>query len=373
MSFFTLVLKNLLQRRSRSVLAILGIAIAIGAVVALTSMAWGFERTWVNTYEARGVDLLVAKPGGRSGMPASFSASTESELRTLPDVKEVSGVLGDVFGIEDSPAVLVNGLEPKSFLWQHLKLVQGRWPEATAKDEVVIGELAAQMLGKSVGDKIQIETEEYVVCGIFASSALAEDGSILMNLSAMQSLTERAGMINFLEIRVDPNTTAERLERLRNLIKARFKGLTALSPAEVPQANVGIQIAKAMSLATSIIAFFVGATGVMNTILMSVFERLQEIGILLAIGWRRARILRMILFESLLLGLAGGISGCVLGVAAVRALQASPWIRGKLAGDVQPSVLALGLLVALALGTLGGIYPAWIGSRMSPVTALRHE
>jgi len=128
-----------------------------------------------------------------------------------------------------------------------------------------------------------------------------------------------------------------------------------------------------MSLATSLIALVVGAVGVMNTILMSVFERLQEIGVLLAIGWRRARIMRMILFESLLLSFVGGTAGCGLGLVATHMLQTSPWIRGKLEGEFSPMLLGGALLIALALGALGGFYPAWLGSRMSPMTALRHQ
>src|SRR6266496_681464 len=373
MSFSMLILKNLLRRRWRSGLTIIGIAVGIGAMVALTSIAWGFERSWLDVYRERGTDLIVTKQGSRSGIPATFSGEIKTELQALPHVQEATALLGDMFSIEDAPVTLVLGWELHSSLWNHLNLIQGHWPTEASTNNIVIGAITAEMLGKSLGDRIQIETEEFTVCGIFTSSALVENAGIIMPLSEMQILTERQGLVNFFEMRLDRDTTAAELERLRTLIKTKFKGLIAFSPGEVPQANAGIQIAKAMSLATSLIALVVGAIGVMNTLLMSVFERLQEIGILLALGWKPRQILRMILFESLSLSFAGGVIGCALGFVVVRFLLASPWIRGKITGEVPPLVLGTALLIALFLGMLGGIYPAWVGSRIPPVPALRHE
>ncbi|MEQ1854708.1 MAG: ABC transporter permease [Chthoniobacteraceae bacterium] len=373
MSFLTLILKNLLRRRSRSLLTIIGISIGIAAVVALTSLAWGFERSWTNVYKARGTDLIVTKTATRSAVPAPFSVELQGEMRKMPHVREVAGLLTEVFSVESMPSLVVLGWEPGTSLWEHIRIVEGRLPSATARDELLLGTIAAEMLGKKVGDNVQIETTDFKVTGILSSSALAENGAAVLPLAGMQALTEREGMINFIGVRMEADTKPEEIEKLRLAIKDKFKGLTAFNPGTVAQSNVGIQIAKAMSLGTSIIALVVGAVGVMNTILMSVFERLREIGVLLAIGWRRGRILRMILMESLALSFVGGIVGCALGVAAVNALQATPWIRGKLMGEVSPSLLGVAMLIAFGLGALGGVYPAWVGSRMSPINALRHE
>jgi putative ABC transport system permease protein len=249
--------------------------------------------------------------------------------------------------------------------------MSGRWPDDSSKNEVALGTLGAEMLGKKIGDKIQIESREFTVCGIFRSAALAESGAIVMPLPAMQALTEKEGMVNFFDIWLQPRTTSDQVEQLRTEIKTKFKDLTAFDPGSVSESNLAMQIAKAMTWAVSSIALVVGAIGVMNTILMSVFERLHEIGILLAIGWRRGRIMGMILAESLLLGFIGGIVGCGLGVAAARLLQRSPWVQGKLEAALDPRLLFFALLIAIALGGLGGLYPAWIGARMSPARALR--
>lgn len=371
MSFLQLILKNLLRRRSRSLLTLGGVAIGIAAVVSLSGIASGFERSWASVYKARGTDLVVTKTVTRSTMPGPFPLALKTELQKMPRVREVGALLSDVFSVEDSPTILVIGWEPKTSLWNHVKLVTGKWPEDSSKNTVALGTLNAEMLGKTLGDKVQIESGEYTVCGIFSSSALAESGAIVMPLPAMQTLTNKEGMVNFFDIWLEPNTSAEETEKLRVAIKAKFEGLTAFDPGSVAENNIAMQIAKAMTWAVSSIALVVGAIGVMNTILMSVFERLHEIGILLAIGWRRGRIMQMILTESLLLSFVGGLAGCGLGAVAARLLQMSPWVHGKLEADVGLPLLGIALLIAIALGALGGLYPAWIGSRMSPATALR--
>ena len=114
-----------------------------------------------------------------------------------------------------------------------------------------------------------------------------------------------------------------------------------------------------------------GVLGVMNTMLMTVFERTQEICVLLALGWRRSRIVRMILWESALLGLCGGVVGVLLGAVGVKILGGTPPIRGLLEPDISPSLLAMSVAIAVAVGVLSGLYPAWRSSRLSPSRALQ--
>ena len=369
MHFWMLIYKNLLRRPARSLLTIAGIAIGGGAVVALTSIAWGFQRTCEHTYESRGTDLIVIS---HSALPMPFTREATAGIASLPHIRLVAPVLTDVIRVDDTPWVIILGWEPGSYLWKHLDLVKGRWP-ANGEKAVVVGTFAAEMLGKTVGQKLQIEADEYTICGVFGSSAPLENGEVIMPLPEMQAATDHQGMINFLNIRLDPHATPAEVQRLRAEIKAKFPGLIAFSPAEIARNNGGVQLAEAMSLATSFIALIVGSVGIMNTVLMSVFERFQEFGLLLAIGWRRGRILGMILCESLLLSLGGGIAGILLGQITVSLIQFIPWFRGKLEGEISFTLMTTALLVALALGTLGGIYPAWIGARMSPSDALRHE
>jgi putative ABC transport system permease protein len=114
----------------------------------------------------------------------------------------------------------------------------------------------------------------------------------------------------------------------------------------------------------------VGVLGVMNTMLMTVFERTQEICVLLAVGWRRRRIVRMVLLESALLGFLGGVGGVLIGVVGVRLLEHTPAIRGLLEPDLNARLLATSVAIAVVVGIFSGLYPAWRSSRLTPSQAL---
>jgi putative ABC transport system permease protein len=122
-----------------------------------------------------------------------------------------------------------------------------------------------------------------------------------------------------------------------------------------------------------LIALVIGSVGVLNTMLMSVLERTQEIGVLRAIGWPKIRIIKMIVCESCALGVAGALLGMLAGVGLTAALSRFPAARGAVRGDTAPSVLAAGFVVALAMGLAGSLYPAFRGAGLHPTEALRYE
>jgi putative ABC transport system permease protein len=128
MRFLTVIFKNLLRRRTRSLLTVVGIAVGVAAVVTMTAIAWGFEKSWAKAYTARGTDLAVTKTTSKSPMPLPFDVTVGDELSKLPGVHSAAGILTDFMGIEESPGMIVFGWEPDSFLWEHLKLAEGRWP-----------------------------------------------------------------------------------------------------------------------------------------------------------------------------------------------------------------------------------------------------
>jgi ABC-type antimicrobial peptide transport system permease subunit len=115
----------------------------------------------------------------------------------------------------------------------------------------------------------------------------------------------------------------------------------------------------------------VGVLGVMNTMLMTVFERTHEICVLLAVGWKRSRIMQMILYESALLGFFGGIVGVAIGAIGVKVLSETPAIRGLLQPDLSIPLLGLSVVIAVAVGIISGLYPAWRSSRLMPSLALQ--
>ncbi len=373
MTFTTVILKNLLRRPARSLLTITGIGIGIAAVVALVSISWGFERTAREIYAARGTDLIVSKVTSQTPIPPLFDQSAAAAVERLPHVDRVSANLADMIGVEEAPMVLVFGWPPGSYHWDHLRVAEGSRMTGGEGRKVLLGRLASEMLGKKVGDRVQVLTGEFVVAGIFESSSLVENSAMVMPLSAMQDVTESAGLIRHVNVRLEPGATDDQRREFTAALTNSLPGFRALSAGEFTQSNVGIQGARAMSWATSALALAVGAVGVMNTILMSVFERIHEIGVLLAIGWRRRRILKMILFESVMLSLFGGLAGIAGGLGAVRLVRLVPNVGPYVRGDTSAGLILIAMGIAVALGAVSGLYPAWRASRLQPSEALRYE
>jgi putative ABC transport system permease protein len=145
----------------------------------------------------------------------------------------------------------------------------------------------------------------------------------------------------------------------------------AAAAGEHIRGSQAYRMINAMSWGTSLLAVLVGVLGVTNTMLMAVFERKQEISVLLALGWKRRRIIRMILWESALLGFFGGIVGVAFGFVGVKILERTPAIRGMLEPDLSLGLMGTSVVIALIVGVFAGLYPAWRSSRLTPSLALQ--
>lgn len=370
MTFFTIVLRSLTRRPVRTCLTLVGISIGIAAVVALVGMAWGYEKGITKQLDVMGIDVVISNMSGGL-MPKVFDESLQEEVSKLPRVEEVTSTLMQMMSVEDAPIMMVSGREWGGFAWSMLKIVDGRMPRDGEEKAVVLGTLAAEVLKKKVGDTVQIETEEMTVVGIVDGQAMVENGTIFLSLKVMQEATGNEGKINFVDIRVPPNSPKSEIDLLCKDIKVVFPEGRAMIASEVVGTSQGFRVARAMSWSTSLLAIIVGVLGVMNTMLMTVFERTHEIGILLAVGWRRRRIVYMVLCESALLGLLGGIVGVSLGALGLIALGSSPGVRGFLEPDLSPKLMLISIAIAVVVGVISGLYPAWRSSRLSPSLALQ--
>lgn len=370
MTFFTVIFRNLFRRPVRTGLTLVGISIGIAALLALVGMSWGFEESWEKGFKALGTDVVIGNLRGGL-MPKPFNDSVMGAIAHLPNVAEATSLLAELMSVEDAPMLMVSGREWKGFSWKNLKLVDGRLPRDSTEPAVVLGLLAADTLKKKIGDTVQIEATELRVVGIVDGGAVAENGSIILALPLLQKITANEGKINFINIRVTPGTTQEEINRLCTEVKAIFPEGRAMVARDVIGNSQGYRLIRAMSWGTSILAVLVGVLGVMNTMLMTVFERTHEIGILLALGWKPKRIIAMVLSEAALLGLLGGVAGVLIGVAGLRILETTPTVRGLLEPDLSAGLLLICVCVAVVVGVVSGLYPAWRGSRLSPSIALQ--
>jgi len=367
MSFLQVIFRGLCRRPVRTGLTVLGIAIGIAAVVALVGMASGYEKSVVDQLDTVGIDVVVSNMQGGI-MPKAFEEAVRDKIAALPGVIGANATLMQMLSVEDAPMMVVYGREWGSFTWDNLKLLDGRLPRDESESAVVLGKLAAEVLRKNVGDPLQIEGTDFQVVGIVDGSSVLENGAVNLALTRFQEVTGYEKRANFVNVRVAKGTD---LPALCAAIEASSPGLRAVASGDVVGTSQGFRMARAMSWSTSLLAIVVGVLGVMNTMLMSVFERKHEIGVLLALGWQRSRIMALILCESAFMGLLGGLLGVLLGAVTLAILETTPYVRGFLEPDLGWMLALRSVLIAMIVGVVSGLYPAWRSSRLSPSLALQ--
>ena len=370
MRFGIILLKNLLRRKTRSVLTVIGIGVAIGAVVALISISQGYMDIWLEYADIRGTDIRVLqRSDAAAGIFSSIDQSLKAKLAEIPGIRTVTGTLVYVVTMDDRPWLGIFGQEPGAYVLDHLNVIEGRMISPGRK-ELIMGKLLSESLNRKVGDEVDIEADLFEIVGLFESGSMYEDGLVITNLYELQELMMREGQVTFFEVQVKSPTL---IPTVKESIEAAFPSLASLEEREAARGDFGLRLIRSLSWAVSSIALLVGVIGTMNTMFMSVFERTREIGILRAIGWKRGRVLRMILGESLLLSFLGGGLGCLLGVLTVEVIVIFPQNQGFIYGQYNPTVFCQAMAVALTLGVAGGLYPAYRASRLSPLEAIRYE
>ncbi|HIC90448.1 MAG TPA: ABC transporter permease [Anaerolineae bacterium] len=362
-----LLLKNLLYRKARTLLTIFGIGIGVMSVVALGAMAEGLLVNYSNLIGS-GADLLVTQKNAMDVSYSSLDPELENRLLALPNVEVAEpGVFGWV-ATGKMPFFLIFGYESHSQAIRHYRIIEGK--PVTAPGQIAIGARAAQALGKDIGDTLRIYGVPYHIVGIYETGqAMEESGGVLV-LSEAQKIVGKGRKVSLFQLRLHRIEQADdTIARIRQF----FSDLSVSRASEFNEMEQWVGLIKGLAWGIALIAVIIGGLGMMNAMVMSVFERTREIGVLRALGWRRRQVLSMILGESLLLSLSGGVVGILLAIGVTRALATIPAVGTLLEGRYTPSLFIQGLVTALMLGMVGGAYPAWRAANLTPVEALRYE
>jgi len=362
-----MIFHNLWRRATRSLLTILGIAVGVATVVALGAMANGIAQNYGNALGLSN-DLLVTQANAYDVVMSSLDETLGERIAALPGVANVDpGVFGWI-AFDEAPYFLIYGYASDSVAMQHYRIVEGK--PVTGPGQIAIGRRGADALKRRVDDTLRINGAPYRIVGIFETGQGMEESGGVVTLEDAQSIAQKERKVSLFQIGLRPNADIDAVIARIKLLDKAVTATTASGYAASQQWTTSLQ---GFAWGVSAIAILIGGLGMMSAMVMSVLERTREIGTLRAVGWSRGRVLRMIMGESIALSLIGGIAGVFLGIALAWLAGKVPGVGAFLEGSLNLSIIVQGLVTALGLGLIGGIYPAWTAANLQPVEALRYE
>jgi len=390
---FNVAYKNLLRKKARSGLTIIGIALAAWVLVSLLGFNKGYESSLSRDIDNLGFQMIVTAKGcpyeaatlmlkGGTGLRYMPENITE-QISKEPEVEEVTAMLMQaVFDPnkgESGGYSAYLGVDPATFpkMKSFLEFKQGNWFTNPDAMEAVLGYEAAELEQREVGDLLLITEKnvEVKVVGILKRTGTQDDGTIFLPLKTVQKIFGIKDELTGIGIKVKKDANMAQFEEKMY----KLPDVQVVSLAQVKQTIMTlVSTAKVMVFSIALIAILISVVGVINTILMSVMERLQEIGILKSMGATAWDIFKLIWLETLILCISGGIIGAALAMATAKLTevlirQLLPYAPSGGLVQINLSLVILTFGVVILIGLLSGVYPSWKAGRVRPLEAIRSQ
>ncbi|WP_033291086.1 ABC transporter permease [Amycolatopsis jejuensis] len=389
--------RGLASNKLRSVLTTLGITIGVASVILLVAVGNGASAAITASIQGLGTDVVNVSPVRGGGQGAEVRPLTVQDAHALvdpmgaPDVKAASPVVSTTatatYGQTSYDVPSVVGTEPGYFTTTNRQIADGQLFSAEdvtqARKVVVLGPTTAQSIFGSadpVGKNVLLNSIQFTVVGVLqakGSTGLQNaDDVAIAPISAVQNSLAGYGGLNQIAVQA---STADAIGLAQAEVTAILDARHGIRAGATPDYQIqnsaqllqtrtsAIDTFTVLLGAVAAISLLVGGIGVTNIMLVTVTERIREIGIRKAIGAPRSAILGQFLAEATMLSLFGGLLGVVIGVVGS---------RFNIAGIqpvVVPSSIALAFAVSALIGLFFGSFPANRASRLRPIDALRHE
>jgi len=393
---FKLALNILIHSKLRSWLTIIGIVIGVGSVVTIMALSDSMSAEMEGQFADMDLTTIQVTPGYTKASSGSSDAElTDRDIRAMKLIENIDYIYGQVYGRDmdvyfmgETAELSVTGVD--SQVWQYTvtyDMESGRLLEAADNNVVVIGYgVAHQIFDQEIGlnRALTIEGKNFRVVGVLDEGE--SDNSIIMPIDSAVDIIDDAEEDVYDTIIVKASDT-KHVETIVNTIEEKLMISRHIANEDdrdysvsysLSMADTATEIMDSITMFLGAIAgvsLLVGSVGIANTMFTSVMERTKDIGTMKAIGAKNRDIMMIFLINSALVGFVGGVLGILLSfvLTALMPMLGISMMRSSMGMAVAPDLIGMGIGIAVFVGIISGVVPAYNASRMKPVDALRYE
>lgn len=378
-------IRNLIVRRTTTIMTALGIALTVAVLLSVLALVQGLRTAF--TTSAHPLNILVMRKGSTAELNSNFTRAMFQDVKLKPGIARssqgepmISLEMVQIVNLPrvDAPEganVTIRGVLPVAAeIRPELQLAAGRWFE-TGKREIVVGKsIAGRFPDAQLGRKLKFARGEWEIVGVMDAGRSAVNSEIWGDVNQLSADYNRSEVLSSALIRAEDPVTMQALindleadPKLNVAAKSEKAYFEAQTVSSLPVQFLGMFVSVIMAVGSCFAA--------MNTMYAAVARRGREIGTLRVLGFSRFSILTSFLAESLLLALLGGLLGCLL-VLPLNNITTGignfvTFSEITFNFSVTPAIMAIGLVFALILGALGGLFPARNAARKEILNALR--
>ena len=378
-------LRSILERSGSSLVIIVGIAGSVAVMVSLLAMAEGLSSTISSTGEEDRV--IILRDGSSSELSSGVAMTELDTVSSSPGIKSIDGepmIAGELFaiidlkkkGAESTSNLPIRGVQPASFkIRPEVEIVEGR-NFTTGTAEIIVGKGANnQYEGLEIGDQIKVRDSFATVVGIFSSNGNVHESEIWADLAAAQGLFRRGASASSMILKLNSPDSFDEV----GLFVESYPNLELKVQSEsdfYENQSSGADLIKVFGQVVGYIMAIGAVFAALNTMYSAVSTRLVEIGTLRALGFKGTTVLLALLIEALLLATIGGLLGGAIAYIlfngyTVSTLAGASFSQTAFAFAVTGEIIQQGLTLALFVGFIGGVFPAWNAARRDITEALR--
>ncbi len=379
------VLQSIGYRKSRSLLTVVGVGVATSMMVSALSISHGYEQTLAHDIEMMGYQVLITGKGCpheaatlilRGGsIPMYIDNRVYQHIRADPDVADATRFfMQSLPGDEPSSFQLYTGIDDRFLqLKPGVTFLQGGWFDSDVSEQVILGYNVAEYRRLDAGDRVTVLGRELSVQGILDKLGTQSDGTIFLPLLTAQQLFDKRDRLTGVGVRLtDMNRADAFIDRVYEM-----PGTQVITMSQVQRTILNIlNSVRALLFTITAMGLAVAGLGVLNVSLMSVQEQRVEMGVSRALGCARRDLFKLVWVESLILSAGGAGLGCLLtfllrGLVEGFIQNAVSFVPAGRIVTITPTIAFGSCAAVIVLGLVGGAYPAWRASAISPLTSIR--